>query len=65
MTTVDTVVEAYRTILKREPDADGLAYWMKSFDKFTEDFGVEGAKTRLTEFFKDSPEYKERFGGNV
>lgn len=63
MATVDTVVEAYRTILKREPDADGLAFWMKSFETFVQDLGVDGAKARLTEFFKDSPEYKENFGG--
>ena len=63
MATVDTVVDAYRTILKREPDADGLAFWMKAFETFVKDLGVDGAKTRLTESFKDSPEYKENFGG--
>ena len=48
MATVDTVVEAYRTILKREPDADGLAYWMKRFEDFVKDLGTEDRKsTRL------------------
>lgn len=62
-TTVDTIVDTYRTILKREPDADGLAFWMKSFDNFVQELGVDGAKSRLTEMFKDSQEYKENFGG--
>lgn len=62
-TTVDTIVDTYRTILKREPDADGLAFWMKSFDNFVQELGVDGAKSRLIEMFKDSQEYKENFGG--
>ena len=62
-TTVDTVVEAYRTILKREPDADGLAFWMKSFDKMVTESGTNAAKVKLTQYFVESPEYKENFGG--
>lgn len=65
MTTVDTVVGTYRTILKREPDADGLAFWMKSFDTFVNEMGFDKAHARLIEYFKDSPEYKEKFGGNA
>lgn len=65
MTTVDTVVETYRTVLKREPDADGLAFWMKSFDSMIVEVGLDNAKTRLVEYFKDSPEYKEKFGGKA
>ena len=63
MKTVDTVVEAYRTILKREPDADGLAFWIKSFDKFVAELGSENAVKRLNEYFYNSEEYKKNFGG--
>ena len=63
MTTVDTVVKMYRTVLKREPDADGLAFWMKSFEDLVLELGNDGAKARLKEFFLESPEYKENFGG--
>ena len=61
-TTVDTVVEAYRTILKREPDADGLAFWMKSFETFVNESGFETARDRLRDFFVNSDEYKANFG---
>ena len=63
MTTVDTVVEMYRTVLKREPDAEGLAFWMKSFDIFVNDQGYDKAKTTLKEYFLNSDEYKTNFGG--
>ena len=64
MATVDTVVEAYRTILKREPDPDGLAFWIKSFNNYLVELGAEdSAKKRLHEHFYDSDEYKKNFGG--
>jgi hypothetical protein len=65
MATVDTVVDAYRTYLNREPDPQGLAFWMESYETFVKDFGETGAVAKLKDYFLDSEEYKTNFGGKL
>jgi hypothetical protein len=64
MATVDVVVDAYRLVLKREPDPKGLAYWMEWYNNSVKDVGEEKSKSLLVESFKGSEEYKTNFGGN-
>lgn len=59
---VNPVTNAYRTYLKREPDAEGFLFWFNQYDKVASVKGESAAVAMLEQSFKDSPEYKQLHG---
>lgn len=55
---VDTVTNAYKTYLNREPEAEGFLYWTKRFYEVLNKEGLEAANYMIRQGFINSEEYK-------
>lgn len=60
----DFVIAAYRRYLNREPDANGLQFWVGLMQLYESSRHAQGLRQEQIEAgFLDSPEYKTRNGG--